>query len=125
MPAFFDLFSQPPTWIVQYSRGLGAVYRWVRPMLIEAAAELLRRGHQWAVDWTTKYVSYLPLFVLLMLCSAYVRVHELRDEFCAAALQGDIPRSKHLAGQIALLMGKITVVRLAQSLSERAQGVVA
>jgi len=110
MPAFFDLFSQPPTWIVQYSRGLGAVYRWVRPMLIEAAAELLRRGHQWAVDWTT---------------NAYVRVHELRDEFCAAALQGDIPRSKHLAGQIALLMGKITVVRLAQSLSERAQGVVA
>ena len=55
MPTFFYPFSQPPpAWIVQYSRGLGAVYRWMRPVLIEAAAELLPRGHQWAVDWITK-----------------------------------------------------------------------
>lgn len=68
---------------------------------------------------------YLPLLVLLMLCSAYVRLHELSDDFCAAALQGDVPRLKHLAGQIVLLVGKIMVVRLARSLSERAQRVVA
>ena len=60
-----------------------------------------------------------------MLCSAYGRLHELGDDFCAAALQGDVPRVKHLAGQIALLIGKIVVVHLARSLSERAQRVVA
>jgi hypothetical protein len=60
-----------------------------------------------------------------MLCSAYGRLHELSNDFCVAALQGDVPRLKHLAGQIALLVGKIVVVDLTRSLSERAQGAVA
>ena len=94
------------------------------PVLIEAAAELLPRGHQWAVDWTTKYVYSLPLFVLLMLCSAYGQLRKLSNDFCAAVLQGDVVRSKHLAGQIALLIGKIVIVHLARSISERAQRVV-
>ena len=60
-----------------------------------------------------------------MLCSAYGQLRELSDDFCTAVLQGDVARSKHLAGQIALLIGKIVIVYLARSISERAQQVVA
>ena len=97
----------------------------MHPVLIEAAAELLPCRHQWAVDWTTKYVYSLPLFVLLMLCSVYGQLHELSNNFCTAVLQGNVPCSKHLAGQIALLIGKIVIIHLARSILERAQQVVA
>ena len=62
-PQMFVLRLFDLSWIVSYSRGLGArSYAWARPILIEAGAEIHTRGHLLTADWTARYVSFLPIF---------------------------------------------------------------
>ena len=117
--------NSPPPGLFSTAEALGQYPVGCAPCLSRLRPNSSRAGtNGQSIGLPSKFI-YLHLFVLLMLCSAYGRLHELSDDFCVAALQGDVPRLKHLAGQIALLVGKIVVVDLTRSLSERAQGVVA
>jgi hypothetical protein len=59
MPALFLQLLQ----ILRYGQVLGArLYAWARPVRVEAGAELLARGRQFATDWTARYALFLPIF---------------------------------------------------------------
>ena len=59
MPAFLLFLLQ----IFHYGQVLGArLYAWVHPVPVEAGAELLARGRQFAADWAARYALFLPIF---------------------------------------------------------------
>jgi len=109
MLAFFHLFLQYTPWILHLGQDLVArviavcQHPWVRPVLVEAGAELLTRGHTFAVDWHAS-------------AKARLRDFDANDIYLALS-RGDTPRVKCMV----LLMGEVVLLRFAVRLLERAQ----
>jgi hypothetical protein len=115
MPALFHLFSQ----------ALPRIVHWARPILIEAGAELLARGHILVGNWAARCVSFSSPFALLMFFSSFARLDELMDEFRLAAIDGDWPRFKQIARRIVLQAGELVLLRFAAHLLEAGQSLMA
>jgi len=85
-------------------------YIWARPILVEARAEVLARGHTFAIDWRSRCVSFLFILVLLMFSSVYARLGQISDEIWLSLNDGDFARLKDLAGHFVLLAGEATLL---------------
>jgi hypothetical protein len=123
MLAFFHLFLQYTPWILHLGQDLVArviavcQHPWVRPVLVEAGAELLTRGHTFAVDWHARYVSFFLFSALLIFFSAQARLRDFdANDIYLALSRGDTPRVKCMV----LLMGEVVLLHFAVRLLERA-----
>lgn len=63
MPTASHLLSQGIMWMLCHSLEFIAIicthaFTWVQPILADATAEVLARGHQFAVNWVDEYVSF-------------------------------------------------------------------
>jgi len=111
MPVSF-LQSLQGTWIVRNGQDVVArvfaarPYIWARPILAEAGAEVLAQGHMFAVDWQSRYVSFLFILALLMFSSMYARSGQISNEIWLSLNDSDFVRLKHLAGCFILLAGE-------------------
>ena len=101
------------------------LYIWARPVLVAAGAELLRRAHLSLGDLIARCVWLVPKSgAALMFLREQARLGEVVNEVWVEFEHGYIPPLTFVAGRVAMLAGKVVLLRLLSHLLESAVGFI-